>query len=88
MSVLTESDRKALERVRHLARARAVALPAPAERRAIRHRAGLTGREFAGVLGIAPSTLSNWERDHREPRGAARDLYAKALEILSGDGTR
>ena len=34
----------------------------------------LSQPEFAAVLGVALSTLRNWEQDRREPTGAARAL--------------
>lgn len=43
---------------------------------AIRERAGLSQAVFAGHLNIAVSTLSQWERDEKKPRGAALKLLA------------
>ena len=40
---------------------------------AIRRHLGLTQQKFAGLLGISPATLRNWEQGRRKPEGAARD---------------
>jgi putative transcriptional regulator len=53
---------------------------------AIREQAGLSQAVFAGHLNIAVSTLSQWERDQKKPRGAALKLLAviqrKGLAVI------
>jgi DNA-binding transcriptional regulator YiaG len=86
LSVLQESTRRELRRLREVAEARRVVLPEPEECRAIRRRADLTGRELARLIGVAPSTLRCWESGARKARGQLRDRYAAALAILRGEG--
>ena len=86
MTVLHESHRRELRRLREAVAARRVVLPAPQEAKAIRLRADLTGRELAELLGVAASTLACWETGARTPRGHLRDRYAEALAILRGEG--
>lgn len=45
---------------------------------AIRRHLGLTQQKFAGLLGISPATLRNWEQGRRKPEGAARVLLCVA----------
>ncbi|WP_419856214.1 helix-turn-helix domain-containing protein [Candidatus Poriferisodalis sp.] len=44
--------------------------------RAIRARTGLSQDAFARSIGVAPSTLRNWEQGRRRPQGPARVLLA------------
>lgn len=44
--------------------------------RAIRARAGLSQADFARSIGVAKSTLLNWEQRRRRPDGPARVLLA------------
>ena len=57
-----------------------------AEVQRIRARTGLSQAVFAGVLNTGVSTISQWERDEKRPRGAAlRLLYvikAKGLDVI------
>ena len=57
-----------------------------ADVRRIRARTGLSQAVFAGVLNTGVSTVSQWERDEKKPRGAAlRLLYVvrdKGLEAI------
>lgn len=53
--------------------------------RAIRARTGLSQVAFARSIGVAPSTLRNWEQGRRRPQGPARVLLAlldKQPEII------
>ena len=43
---------------------------------AIRHRTGLSQAAFAARIGVALSTLRNWEQGRRMPEGPARVLLA------------
>lgn len=53
--------------------------------RRIRESAGLSVREVAAAVGVAPSCVSRWERGERVPRhGAAAGRYAEALVALAG----
>lgn len=57
-----------------------------AEIQGIRRQAGLSQAVFAGMLNIATSTLSQWEREEKRPRGAALRLLSviqqKGLETI------
>lgn len=48
------------------------------------HRAGMTGREFAHLLGCAPSTVSDWSRGYRRIPPAVDYL----LTMLADDPER
>lgn len=65
---------------KELARARRV-VPAPssANVKAIRHRLGLSQREFAARYGFSIETIRNYEQGHRRPAGPARVL----LEVIA-----
>ena len=58
-------------------------LPPAALRRLLRQRAGLTQAELAQALGVERSAVTRYETGAREPRGAIRLAYIKALERLS-----
>lgn len=44
--------------------------------RAIRASTGLSQNMFARSIGVAPSTIKNWEQGRRRPHGPARVLLA------------
>ncbi len=44
--------------------------------RAIRASTGLSQNMFALSIGVAPSTIKNWEQGRRRPHGPARVLLA------------
>jgi putative transcriptional regulator len=46
----------------------------------IRRHLRLTQQQFAGLLGISPATLRNWEQGRRKPEGAARVLLCVAAK--------
>ena len=50
--------------------------PSGAEIAAMRERAKMSQAVFARVLNVATSTLSQWEREEKRPRGAAARLLA------------
>lgn len=50
----------------------------PPDVQAIRQKLGLSQSEFAGMLGISPATLRNWEQGRRTPEGPARVLLLVA----------
>ena len=58
--------------------------PSGAEIVAMRERAGMSQAVFARVLNVGTSTLSQWEREEKRPRGAAARLLAvvKARGVL------
>jgi len=39
-----------------------------------RQKLGLSQTQFAGMLGVSPRTLQDWEQGRREPSGAAKAL--------------
>lgn len=51
-----------------------VRVPVDVDVKAIRQRMKLTQRAFAERFGFPVETVSNWERGHRRPEGAARVL--------------
>jgi DNA-binding XRE family transcriptional regulator len=59
-------------------------LPAPAEARAIRERAGVSQARLAAELGVHPITVCHWERGASRPttRGGVRQAYAQLLSDL------
>ncbi len=61
---------------------RARALPKPAERRAIRERAGLPTSAIAGAVGVTRQAVCNWEKGIRNPTGVRLDLYLRVLQQL------
>jgi transcriptional regulator with XRE-family HTH domain len=70
-----------IDEARLAARARALAQSGAA--RSIRLAARLSLSEMAGLVGIAPSTLSRYERDERTPRASEAVRYARVLEELA-----
>jgi len=42
--------------------------------RALREKAGVSQREFAGMLGVSLRTLQDWEQGRRTPTGPAMNL--------------
>ena len=56
-------------------------LPTPAERRAIRQRAGLSLDQLAKTVGVSRACLSKWETGKRYPSPAYRVQYARALAV-------
>lgn len=63
-----------------IARGRVLATSGAARR--IREAAGVSQRELAEVVEVAPSTLARWERGETRPRGASSVRYAEALTTL------
>ncbi len=63
-------------------RLRANRLPPPAERRAIRRRAGASLEDVAAALGVQKMTISRWERGTREPWPKHLAAYICLLEAL------
>lgn len=80
-SDLAEFQKDLLESVKQMrlgqaARVTKVEVPAAAEARA---RVGLSQQQFAGLLGVSPRTLQDWEQGRREPTGAAKMLLRVAV---------
>ncbi len=65
-------------------------LPPPAERRAIRQRAGISQAAIAAALGCSTCAVTRWEQGSRMPRDESRQRYAELLARLTaitpGDG--
>ena len=57
-----------------------VTSPSGAEIVAMRERAKMSQAVFARVLNVATSTLSQWEREEKRPRGAAARLLVVVKE--------
>ena len=53
---------------------RHVKVPLSVDVQAIRHKLGLSQREFALRFGFSLGTVRNWEQGHRGPEGSARAL--------------
>ena len=75
-----ELGNKLLESVRQMkrgdaARVTQVEVPKAAE---VRHRMGLSQKEFADLLDVSLGTLRGWEQGRREPTGTARTLLRVA----------
>ena len=51
-------------------------VPAAIDVAAVRHRMGLSQAAFSSRIGVALSTLRNWEQGRRSPDGPARVLLA------------
>ena len=66
-------------------------VPAALDVAAIRRRTGSSQAQFARGIGIAVSTLRNWEQGRRRPEGPARVLLAlldrnpRVVEELLGE---
>jgi transcriptional regulator with XRE-family HTH domain len=69
------------EQLLRLARGRALARTGDARR--IRMAAGVSARELARAVEVAPSTLARWERGETRPRGDAGLRYEAALGALA-----
>jgi putative transcriptional regulator len=54
--------------------------PSGADIVAMRERANMSQAVFARVLNVGTSTLSQWEREEKRPRGAAARLLAVVQE--------
>jgi DNA-binding XRE family transcriptional regulator len=57
-------------------------LPDPADRKALRVRAGISQAEMAKALGVHPETFGRWERGDGRPGRNSLDDYAQALLVL------
>jgi putative transcriptional regulator len=55
-------------------RAHVVHVPESVDVKAIRHRLGLTQKEFASRYGFGVSAIRNWEQGRRHPEKTARIL--------------
>jgi putative transcriptional regulator len=89
---MDQFGRDLLESVRQMNRGEAarvtrVEVPMAAQ---VRHRLGLSQKEFAELLDVSPGTLRGWEQGRREPTGTARTLlrvaekHPEALRGLAG----
>jgi putative transcriptional regulator len=47
---------------------------------AARVHVGMSQREFAGLLGVSPRKLQDWEQGRRVPTGAAKTLLQVAVK--------
>jgi DNA-binding transcriptional regulator YiaG len=58
-------------------------LPAPAERKSIRERYGVTQQVLADIVGVSRLSVSTWEREGgSEPTGERARKYAQALKEM------
>jgi transcriptional regulator with XRE-family HTH domain len=78
--MMTDSDRVADE-IKRLMREKN-ALPPPAERRALRERAGLSLRDVASAMGVTGPAVIRWESGQRMPRGRNLPDYLRVLDTL------
>ena len=62
---------------------RAAQLPKPAERKRIREAAGLSLQRFAGVLGVTPTAVWNWEHGKDGPSLENAVKYRQLLDQLA-----
>lgn len=53
---------------------REVKVPQSVDVQAVRHKLGMSQREFALRFGFSLGTVQNWEQGHRAPDGPARAL--------------
>lgn len=60
------------------------AAAADGQARQTRIDAGLTQGEIAKAVGVAQSTVAQWENGARRPRGASGLRYAVVLKALQG----
>lgn len=44
-----------------------------------RSRLGMSQAEWAGLMGVSPRTLQEWEQSRRKPVGAAQTLFRVAI---------
>ncbi len=51
--------------------------------RALRHHLGLTQKELAAQMGIRQQTVSEWEQEVYQPRGASATLLSMVAERAS-----
>jgi transcriptional regulator with XRE-family HTH domain len=58
-------------------------LPAPAARRLIRERAGLSQSDVASACGVTREAVAYWEAGAREPRDANLARYLAVLDRLA-----
>lgn len=64
---------------RQPARVHFVKVPKKVNVKAIRHKLGMTQRQFASTFGFAERTLKSWEAGERQPESSARVLL-KVIE--------
>jgi len=48
----------------------------PLDIKVVRGKLGVSQAEFAGMIGVSPRTLQNWEQGRRKPEGPAQALLA------------
>ncbi len=61
-------------------------LPAPATRRFLREKSGITQLSVARALGVTQTTISRYETGSRQPRGEALERYLSVLDRLAREG--
>ena len=57
---------------------RARTLNEPSPTRTIRKRLKLSQSAFAGLMGVSPRTIQDWEQGRRKPQGPAKSLLRVA----------
>lgn len=77
---MDQFGRDLLESVRQMKRGEAARVTQVEVSKAaeVRHRMGLSQKEFAELLDVSLGTLRGWEQGRREPTGTARTLLRVA----------
>lgn len=75
---MDKTRERVLERVR-----KKRSLPPPEQREAIRVAAGLSIRDLADTMEVAPATAHYWETGQRNPNSKHLDRYLSALQAMS-----
>jgi DNA-binding transcriptional regulator YiaG len=63
-------------------------LPAPAVRREIRERVGLSQADVARALGVTREAVAYWERGQRVPKAGTAARYLELLDRLAQESMR
>ena len=79
-------NRREREALLDLRQGRAVPLPPPQQRRAIRKAAGVSAEELGALLGVTEDAVFTWEIGSRNPGRKVRDRYAEVLALLASGG--
>lgn len=75
---MDKTRERVLERVR-----KKRSLPPPEQREAIRKAAGLSLKDLADAMGVAPATAHYWETGQRNPNSLHLDHYLSALQAMA-----
>lgn len=83
MSMTADVDGNALDLAAVVDRVRRSRLPDAPKRRLIREHAGVTVREMAVLVGVAPMTICRWEHGTTTPSPEKAARYREVLDALS-----